>query len=345
LVISVKKVLLITDGKVGHEAVSYGLIEGIERHFDTEVTVLPAKMRLRFMKSLFPLILNHVDSSFWKKIWGRIFYSEINFDSTASYHLVISTGGMTAYYNVMLATLFGIPNIYLSSLRRISHEHFSYVVSIVPLTVPNAINVELAPAQYQVSTKACENFLEKNEIETSELWGVLIGGSTEEYPWNATDIEQALSAIADLARKNGVQLLVSTSRRSGEEVESVLDGMRNSAPESFAHVVCYGRKPEKVATLIMALSKKLFITEDSGSMITEGILSKTPLFSIKRAGLNLQGRYADTVRRNVERGYIKSIHFDGIDEASISETSFKPLASNSSEKIVEILKPILDRDL
>ena len=85
-----------------------------------------------------------------------------------------------------------------------------------------------------------------------------------------------------LARREGIRWLVTTSRRTGKEVEAKLRGLL--PPEVVADAVWWCHLPEKKFPAYLGAAEVIWVTQDSVSMVTEAVAAGKPVVVIAMAG-------------------------------------------------------------
>ena len=317
-----KTIVLITDGKPGHENISKGIIQQIQQYHKIDVVKVSAKLRSSIFKRILRFCLNRC--SFWKrKRWFiALFYKDALLQSISSADLIISTGGSTSFLNIMLKYLLGVPNIYCSSLRGLNPEHFTKTVSLVSHGYKNEIVVNMAPLFFPDNQKAVLQFKEHYHICDEDIvWSILIGGRTKDYPFRKEDIEILLKNILFLAEKENAKLCITTSRRTAEDIEEGIEKIiRSYGKERVVKTVLYRRKPEKVMGVFLAVSNRIFVTEDSGSMITESVLSRKNVYTLKPKNSVPKGIYQNFIKKLTEEHLIVSVPIPDLSSRTLEKT-------------------------
>lgn len=306
-----KNIIVITDNKAGHENISMGIVETINKNHDVNLIKINAKLRSSMFKRLITFLLNK--SSFWKnkKIFIDFFYKNMNLPKGLQSDLIISTGGATSFLNIMLSQYLKSPNIYCSSLRGLNDMFFTHIVSLENHGYPNEIVVDLAPLSFTYNIAQVKEFKSENNIRDDELiWSVLIGGPTKDYPFHMNDFLKMIDKVIALAKKHNAKLLITTSRRTDKDVELKLQKIFEDESDVIKKYVLYNQKPEKIMKMFLAVANQVFCTEDSGSMITESILSKKPVYTLRIPRANPVGIYKTFINRLIQKRHIVSVNID-----------------------------------
>ncbi len=320
-----KNIILISDGKAGHESVSKGILENLKEYVEINIIIINVKMRSNIFKPILKFLSNN--KKFYKFFsLGLIsfFYSfdhkKINFNDI---DLIISTGGKTSFINVLLSKLYDIPNIYCSSLRGLKPELFSYIETInYNDTYTNALHFDIAPLKIKYNKEDSRLFLNKLKLDSNQkIWTILLGGPTKEYKYEENEFIDIIDKITRKAKKENAKVLLTTSRRTPKNIETHIE-ITHKNYDNLVYFVLYNKKPEKTMGLFLQVSNMIFSTEDSTSMITEAIYSKKPTITIKSKNNNPQKSLKALIERNTRDGFIYSCYASEIDSLDIESIKF-----------------------
>jgi hypothetical protein len=315
-----KNILLITDRKAGHENISKGIITEIKKYKDINIIEVEAKLYLSCFKQILKQLINK--TKFWyKKLWLiKLFYKNLELPiEEMNYDLIISTGGTTSFLNIMLGKYFDCPNIYCSSLRGLNHKHFTHIVSLEKHNYKNEIIVELAPLNITYNIENIQKFKEQYNISDSDsIISVLIGAKTEYYPFKDYEIIDMIKSIVFLSEQYNKTVLITTSRRTSINVEKELQKI-TKLNKTVKKCVCYNIQAEKVVNTFLYLSDIVFVTEDSGSMISEALLSKKRVYTIKTKLSKPKGIYKRFIKRLQDNSRLISLDINQIKDINFNE--------------------------
>jgi len=335
-----KNILILSDGKSGHENVSKGIIENLKNLESLQVKTMIVKIRFSFFKFPLKYIVN---SKYLNKILSKkfikFFYSydndHIDFQNT---NLVISTGGKTSFINVMFSKLYNINNVYCSSLRGLKNDLFKYIVTINKNdTYKNALKFDITPLKINFNNTNAMNFLKKLSLkENQKIWSILIGGPTAEYKFTEDELIELINKIVQKAREKDIKVLLSTSRRTPLKIENYIE-KKISKYQNIVYCVLYNKNPEKILSNYLQISDLIFITEDSGSMITESIYSKKPTITIQSKQMNPQKIFKLFIKNITKNRYIYSFSIEDIIDLDIDKLSFvKYDESNNKDNFIQL---------
>jgi len=321
------KILLITDKKSGHQSVSNGIIKSLQKDNEILITEVYSKIRAKFLKKIATIALNNINlNSRNIPIFIKFFYKDIQLDLHQKYDLIISTGGDTAFLNILASKYSNTPNIYCSSLRGLKHSHFTHMVSIMDNHIPNEIVVDLPPVHVEIKPKSLEG----------KYLAVLIGAATKNYRFDDNDFIKIVENSINIADKKGYKILLTTSRRTPIEVENRIEKLCVKNKNIVERFVLFNKKPQKVMSYYLSNADAIICTEDSGSMITESILSKKRVYTVKPKNIKLNRVYSSFMQNIQNRGYILSVEIEKMSKIRLNER-FNFIEIRPSFKIIKAI--------
>lgn len=297
----VLNVWCLSDGRPGHFNQSKGLLQALELGYQLELSWIEVSLRLKPLRKLLRALLNRAPGS--AGLVERCYQAEL---PAGTPDLIISTGGNTAFLNAALAQRFSCQNYFIGSLRGLTPTLFSKVLTIEPIGSDNNIVMPLAPvpsdrpAQQQAADELRQSL---NIPAVQPLWTLLIGGSTDQYRFSDQDWQALAQQMNQLARAHNIRWLVTSSRRTGIEIEQQLSAALES--NLLADTTWYCQQPRKVMAAYLGAAEVVFCTEDSLSMLTEGIASGKPVIALQPGERSPDQRYAAALERLVDRGWLQ----------------------------------------
>lgn len=325
------KILIISDSKAGHENISLGLANYIETQQNTEIIKLFVKKRLKIFNKMGKFICNNFSIN--KKmiiILNKIFYSNFKFDYNIDIDLIISTGGDTTIANILLSKYYKKTNIFCSSLRGFNPNLFTFLVSIISHGYKNELVVDLPPLNIKKEPKTLNG----------KYISLLIGGATKNHKFTNSEFINLVENMIYLAERFGYKLLLSTSRRTPNEVENQIQILVDNNSDIFERVVLFNKKPERIINYYFSNSDIIFVTEDSGSMISEAILSEKQVYSIRPKICNLDLIFNNFIMNLINKDLLKIKCIDELRNVNLSMNSFNKLNTNPSEFIYNKIKEV-----
>ncbi|MCH9754095.1 MAG: mitochondrial fission ELM1 family protein [Alphaproteobacteria bacterium] len=120
------------------------------------------------------------------------------------------------------------------------------------------------------------------EEMTTPFHSVLVGGITKNYKMNKTQSRDLVNKIQKIIQLNNGTTLITTSRRTPKYMVSLLD------KHFGTHKRVYITNPEKENPYfaMLAISDKIFVTNESVSMISEACATGKEVYLIELLGMN-----------------------------------------------------------
>lgn len=341
------KILKLTDGKAGHITITDGVIEAIERNYQVQIIESKVSIRAKFFLAILKFVFNNdwLNNKMKDFDWLIPFFYKDYKSPGQQIDLIVSSGGDTSFINIWLAGILDADNIYCSGLRGIEPERFSLIISTLNLGLKNSITLEVAPTKVGSHTLSHDTsvFCKEKGIDQKEKYFVLlIGGDGAGYRYKAKDFEHLVQNFMDLTVKNEAKALITTSRRTGLENERFLEDQFSGYHEYIAYNVYYNQNPEKVVAVYLNLASAIFVTEESGSMITESLFYKKPVFALRPKLVNDQQRYKlfldDLYNRKRIKPFSLEEDFSNID---LHRLDFSYIEKTPIEELAEKIEPYI----
>ena len=256
------KVLILTDGKAGHENQSKAFVRALGAEFD----ILPVKFKGKAAKAVSYLLDNLGICT------TALFDDFANKLTKSSYKAVIGTGSGTFYAAKAIARKLGIPCGVVLLPRGYRIRQFDCVLAPAFDNPPSAPNVVKIPVNlvaadndfYAASVKAfCEKRGITPENVTKDAVAVIVGGpnkcSTMTPEWMRSQLEE----IFAVHKKAGREIWVTTSRRTPPEVEAVVDSF------PFDYKLLYSKDHFNPIPAFVSLASHLYVSAESTGMLSE----------------------------------------------------------------------------
>lgn len=118
-------------------------------------------------------------------------------------------------------------------------------------------------------------------VENAERrWGLLIGGDDANYAVTADWVRRTIAPILSAAANEGADLYITTSRRTTPEAEEALT--RLVSGRSHVRMLLLASRDEfNPVAGMLGLCSRLFVTEDSVSMVSEAITAGREVFLLR----------------------------------------------------------------
>ncbi len=327
-------VLILSDGRPGHFNQSLAVAEAMKQLGDIEVKYIEVKIK-KFGKYFLRAILN---TRLGQKL-GRngylikcisFFYQGYTHDQEPDF--IISAGKDTSLLNALLSLAYGNKNFFIGHPKKLDHHLFTAILTVLDLGYDNQIVLDVAPTRSYNGD--LNEFAKKYDLDLqSEYYTLLIGGDGSGYQFDEEDIRQ-LTAFVN-ATSDKVKWLVTTSRRTPVLYEEKME--KEMQVECF---IAYHKNPQKVVAGFLELSSVIFVTEESASMVSEGVASQKPVATLVPKMHHTDKNYSEILDKFNKEGRIRSIHINELNTNILDLNVFVPLARTSIEEIAQKLRKI-----
>ena len=112
------------------------------------------------------------------------------------------------------------------------------------------------------------------------LTAVIIGGAIKKRPFSLENAQILASKIVDFKKKIGGSVLITTSRRTGEQAQKLIMDALKDIP---AHTFLWGDKSDNPYLGYLACADQIIVTGDSVSMASEACGTSKPVFIFEGA--------------------------------------------------------------
>ena len=250
----IDKILILTDGKAGHENQSKAFAWALGCAFD----LVEVRFRSKFHKAL-------------SYLFDRLGVRTVSLfrpipPPEASVRAVLGTGSGTFYAAKAVAKKLGAKCGVVLYPRGYDLAGFDCILAPSFDRPKKAANVVEVPANLVANdaafyAKGAAAFGERYLGATDNLVGVIVGGPNKCSAMSADWMKARLDEI--FAANAGAQLCVTTSRRTPPDVEAVVD----SYP--WAYKLIYSRDRFNPVPAFVDLAKRLYVTAESTGMLSE----------------------------------------------------------------------------
>jgi mitochondrial fission protein ELM1 len=249
-----KKLLILTDGKAGHENQSKAFVRSLGCDFE----LCPVAFRSRFHKALSYLL------DFLGIFTTRLFTIGKEIDG-AEFAAVAGAGSGVFYAVKTISRLMGVGSAALLYPRGYRLSGFSCIMAPVfdnPKSADNIIEipVNLVSGDEEFYEKGVAEFSQRHQCNNNAV-AVIVGGpnrcSTMTVEWMRGELEKVFAA------NRGFEVWVTTSRRTPPEVEALVDSF------PFDYKLIYSRDHFNPIPAFVKLAKRLYVTAESTGMLSE----------------------------------------------------------------------------
>jgi uncharacterized protein len=253
MILTMEKILIVTDGKAGHENQSKALCESLGMEYDlAHVSYSSTLMKaLAYVADNFGILtdcLYHMD------------YPK------ACYSAVVCTGSTAFYPGKVTARCLGVPVCAILMPRgyRLDFDCILAPAFDTPPVRENIIPlpVNLTSVNSEFYTHAANEFAERHKLSKPAV-AVIVGGPNDfagmEVEWMKNRLDEIFAAT------EGMEHWVTTSRRTPPEVETLIDNY------DFDYKLIFSRDKFNPIPAFVTTCETLFLTADSTGMISEAV--------------------------------------------------------------------------
>jgi len=330
-----KKVLILSDSRAGHFNQSLAVVEAIKSFASVEEVYIEVKVK-KIGKYLLRILLN---SKMGRKLFEnrpsskliQRFYAGYAWDGKPD--IIISSGKDTSLLNAMLALMYGSTNFFIGNPKKLDHNLFSAVFSVLDLGFDNQIVLNVAPTRSYSGDLA--TFAATYDLNPQyEYYTLLIGGNGSGYRFEEEDIDALIAFVNATADK--VKWLVTTSRRTPEAYERKME--KEMQAECF---IAFHKNPQKVVAGFLELSSAVFVSEESASMVSEGVAAQKPVVTLAPKQYDVDENYDHILGKFEGKGFIKRVDISALNRYILDLDDFVLLERTSMDEIAQKLDTII----
>lgn len=255
-----RRALILTDGKAGHENQSKAFARAMGCDFD----LLRVEFRSKFAKAA-SYALDRVGILSLKPFRGlRV--------PAAKYDIVVGTGSGTFYAAKAVARALGVRSAVVLYPRGYRISGFGCILAPEfddPASAPNVVRipVNLVAADAEFYASGVRAFRERHADAGREAVAVIVGGpnkcSRMTAQWMRSQLESLFAAHAAGDPASRPEMWVTTSRRTPPEVEAVVDSF------PFDYRLLYSKDRFNPIPAFVSLASHLYVTAESTGMLSE----------------------------------------------------------------------------
>lgn len=283
--------------------------------------------------------------SLWKRAAQYITDEDIKSIISSPPDLVISAGTIPSSFNAIIKKKFKCKSVVAMRPSMLPLSAFDLVILpkhdikgdepsnvIAPCTSANSCLPELIKQDG-------DSFADEYSINRDDNhWAIFLGGPSKVRNFPISDVINVVKLILETASEKNAKLIISTSRRTDSEFENRLKNLADDFKKQIAFLQIYSEMPISTTRAILALSKKVFITEDSVSMASESLWAKreTLLLELPHK-ISGKADKIDRFKQNlIDNGLIRVIEKDTVKTGSLE--SISEIVSSADFDDIEIIK-------
>lgn len=312
-----RKLLIVTDGKAGHENQSKAFCNALGRRYDLLRVAYPSpfKKALSYAADRVGILTESLFTAEGKPRKNM-------------YDAVVCTGSTAFYPGKVLASRLKVPVcaiLYPKGFRL----NFDCILAPAFDNPPKRPNIVSIPVNLSPTTQEyyrdCVKAFEQRCKQRKPAVGVIIGGPNPHASMDVPTMKRQLDKLFELT--GAYEHWVTTSRRTPKEIEELVDGY------PFAYKLLYSRDTFNPIPAFVSLCDRLFVTADSTGMISEAVTQGKAKVEII---MNLKGGGSKFMRLIKDLESLKVVHvFDG----SLGFASNKIDLAPAFEEVKRILLP------
>lgn len=282
-------ILILSDGIRGHLNQSRGValwlseLTGAEI-LESEVPILSGAAKSRSRSAARKLTAgNRRDAREWLSMSNgdalvrRVgqWFAERNIREGTHEVLILSAGSSPAPYNLALGYIWRCACATIMTPSAVGTEPFDYAIvpeHDYPDRKPN-IFVTLGSPNFVVKSnleKEARKLLEDYPSAAEKIWSILIGGDDANYTVSPEWIKKSVGKIMAKAEEEGVDLYITTSRRTSHEAAKTLKTLASHS-DAVKYLLIAEEDPFNPIPAMLGFSDEIFCTEDSVNMVSETI--------------------------------------------------------------------------
>jgi len=351
-----RRVLILSDGKAGHlrqsEAVSLIIGRSLEnKKIKSRVEIVEVKFKNKFLKTA--LALSSILSAKFscqgclgclKKLIDENAYKAL---TRLKPDIVISCGSGLAAVNFLISRENLSKSIVIMRPSFLNMGKFDLVIMprhdkppkrknvVVTSGALNLVNQEYLLSESAKLIRSC------NLSSQADYIGLLIGGDSKKFLLNKIMMEKVISEVKIAADKIDADIILTTSRRTSDEVSALIKREFASSNRCKLMVIANENNIPEAVGGILGLSKIVLSSPESISMISEAANSSKPVVVFKSGGLS--GKHQAFLKNLAadKRVYLSEINelsakIEGIwrNKPSVNSLGDNYLVSKAIEKIL-----------
>lgn len=318
-------VLVISDGKAGHLNQSLAIARQIQKarvaqgykETDTAIVTVDIRYKSNSARTMLTLAAKfatwrcHGVMKAMEKYLERGSYDAL-MKTYSDY--VVSCGSATAPVNVFMAKENNAKNIVIMKPDIIGLKQFSLAIipkHDKPPRRNNVVATTLAPNLIDKDSmhKAGERFKDQVNIEKHVVVGALFGGDNSEFAMTRDMANKAISGLVEFCKAYDADLLLTTSRRTPKDVETLIKERMSKYRFCKLMVIANEKNIDGAVAGILDLCDIVAVSGESVSMVSEAIHSgkKVVVFDLekKNAKITKYERVLDSLEKE---GYVNCAH-------------------------------------
>lgn len=359
-----RSIIILSDNKAGHVNQSKAVAKAIEKVYKLPSAITSKVMEVEFKNKFardLPLGCAAFASPNCQGCMSclRFCLKRESYEKLIAAHgdIIISTGRSLCAINLILAKENCAKSIVLMKPPSFLINRFDLVIApehdnlksranvLKTLAAPNLIDPEYLKEQAE-KLKDSQSFRPESEnIENRLRIGVLIGGDNPYFKLSKDLMERAIEAILTASSELNAEILLTTSRRTPEEIDNLLRQKLGHFQLCKLLVIANENNIEGAVSGILGLSQVVVVSGESISMLSEAVASGKYVLAFKLE--DKVGQKSDRHERFLDnliaRGFITLVQVENLAEAikkvCIERPALKLLDDN--QRICQAVRKLL----
>jgi KDO2-lipid IV(A) lauroyltransferase len=318
---SQKNILILSDGKAGHLRQSEALAKIVagyykEKAIDTDIKTIEVGFKNNISRMLMVLsgclsgryicqgCLFCLKTLVPKQIYGSLISQKPD--------IVISCGSGLVPVNYLISRENHAKSFIIMRPSIFHSDRFDLVVQPKHDNPPGRKNIVVTDVALNLidekylqdeSEKLCQQTAIKKSSKERYI-GVLIGGNTKQFRLKPQDISEVLRQLKSAARKLDCRILVSTSRRTPPQIETLIKNELKSDDRCGLLIIANEKNYPFAVGGILGLSDTVIASPESISMISEAVNSRKHVVIFGEA--SIKGRHKAFLQNLLDKHLIHS---------------------------------------
>jgi mitochondrial fission protein ELM1 len=325
---SLKKICwVVTDGKAGSFAQAMGLAEACGFKI-----ILPKIFKAAFPFSLFPSLARYL---------SRVFLTSESDSLCGSWpDVAIGCGHGAVASMIHIRQLSRGKTFCIYVLNpRVSSKHFDLVIKMKhdSITGQNVIASDLSLNRVSKAKLVNEARKFKSEFQKfrKPYYAVLIGGNTKHYTMSNAACSNLIAKIDFIIKQCQGSVLITSSRRTPALVKDALAKL--AAAHNNVYLADLSQNRSNPYLAMLAVSEKIFVTQDSVNMISEACCAKKTTYIIPLLGLR-KGKSLKFINELKRQGFVSMF-----EDKSLGKN--QKIRANNNQVIAHLVCDIMKRKL
>ncbi|MCM8784201.1 MAG: mitochondrial fission ELM1 family protein [Candidatus Omnitrophica bacterium] len=339
-----RRIIILSDGKAGHLNQARALANMVREVWEERFAVLSDDQKNNLLeireieisfRNLFARYLINVLGFFARDNCRgclrclRVCLRKESYNQVVSLHgdIIISCGVNLSAVNLFLAEENRAKSIVIMKPGLVSLKRFD--LAVIPFhdqprklrniavthTALNLIN-EKTMEEGKKNLKEAGFILKNDRLKI----GVLIGGETKNYTLTEEVIDKVIDELIGLTRIRGIELLVTTSRRTSPQIDNLIKKRLLGTSICPLLIIANEKNIEKAVGGILGLADVVVVSGESISMVSEALSSKKPVvvFEAEKKGLKIDTKQERFLGNLEACGYISLVSPAEVGEEIVS---------------------------